>query len=151
MRVLKRIRDATISNREKQRDGVWKRRNVETFGSGTHQIECEETLLRWYGHTIKMDEMNNVKQTKKKKMRAMQVKKNQRITWMNDVRHDTNDCGLKTKTTPKTGEDGGGWYRTTKSHHSWTQEKLPHWYTYIIQGEAGCPFDALGARLHEEL
>ena len=38
MRVLKRIRDTTISNREEQRDGVWKRRNVEIFWSGTHHI-----------------------------------------------------------------------------------------------------------------
>ena len=32
-----------------------------------------------------------------------------------------NKCGLKKKM-PKTGEDGGGWYRTLTWHHDWTRQ-----------------------------
>ena len=31
-------------------------------------------------------------------------------------------AGQGTRETAKTGEDGGGWYRTQTWHHSWTRE-----------------------------
>ena len=53
------------------------------------------------------------------------AKETLRMRWMDNInfRYDMNTSVVGRRETPKTGEDGGGWYSTPTWHPSWTGEK----------------------------
>ena len=64
--------------------------------------KVRQARLSWHGHTLRLDEGNNVKQMKRMKVRGTRAKGRSIMRWMDNIRHDMNKRGLRE--TPKTGK-----------------------------------------------
>ena len=51
--------------------------------------------LHWYGHILRMEEGNKVKQNIKMEVRGTPAKGRPRMRWMDNIRHDITKCGLE--------------------------------------------------------
>ena len=104
----------TLMDREELR--TW-----ENVGSENTTLKARQARSGWYGHMLRMDEGNKVKQTMNMEVTGTREKEEQEwggwttsgMTWTSEV----------WRKMPKTGEDGGVWYRAWTWHHSLTPEK----------------------------
>ena len=89
MRMLRRIKGVTLRDRQRS-DEIRRELGVENI-----TFKARQSRLRWYGHTLRMDERNKVKQIMKIEVRGNRARGRPRLRWMDNIRHDMNACGLE--------------------------------------------------------
>ena len=116
MRMLRRIRGVTLKDRMRSND-IRKELRIENI-----KDKVRETRMRWFGHVVRMDDKNTVKQTMLMAVPGKRPRGRPRKRWRENIKEDLRHFSVE----PQDALDRIEWRTRTKAAYPTERDQRPY-------------------------